>query len=100
MSDIGKVVNRRIGELDVVCRELTVGRLRALVTAASEMDVVHDFLFEDLRLCDLPTFTNLTLAQVDALPPSAVRVVIDGCREANADFFEMLARVKSLRAAS
>ena len=94
MSDIGKVVNKRIGELEVVCRELSVGRLRALLAAAPEMDVVRDFLFEDVRLGDLPVLTNLSIEQVEELPPSALSLVIAGCREANPDFFGMLARLK------
>jgi hypothetical protein len=94
MSDIGKVVNKRIGDLEVVCRELTVARLRALLAAAPEMDVVRGFLFEDMRLDDLPAMTNLTPEQIEALPPSALSVVIAGCREANPDFFGMLARLK------
>lgn len=100
MSDIGKVVNKRLGELEVVCRELNVARLRALLAAAPEIDVVHDFLFEDMRLTDLPLLTNLTMEQVNELPPSALRVVIEGCREANPDFFEMLARLKRQQAIS
>ena len=100
MSDIGKVVNKRIGELEVVCRELSVGRLRALLAAAPEMDVVRDFLFEDVRLGDLPVLTNLSIEQVEELPPSALSLVIAGCREANPDFFGMLARLKRPQATS
>lgn len=94
MSEIGKIVNKRIGDLEVVCRELTVGRLRALLAAQPEMDVVRDLLFEDVRLGDLPVLTNLTIDQIEDLPPSALRLVVAGCREANPDFFAMLARLK------
>lgn len=100
MSDIGKVVNKRIGELEVVCRELTVGRLRSLLSTVVEVDVVDGCLFEEVRLVDLPTLTNLTKEQIDGLPPSALRTVIEGCREANPDFFEMLARLKRQQAIS
>jgi hypothetical protein len=100
MSDIGKVVNKRIGNLDVVCRELTVGRLRGLLEGKPAMDLVRDFLFEDVRLGDLPAMTNLTTEQIEELPPSALSLVIAGCREANPDFFEMLARLKRPQATS
>lgn len=100
MNDIGKVVNKRIGELEVVCRELTVGRLRALLAAQPEFDVVRDMLFEDVRLGDLLVLTNLTIEQIEDLPPSALSIVVAGCREANPDFFGMLARLKRPQATS
>ena len=100
MNDIGKVVNKRIGELEVVCRELSVGRLRALLAAQPEFDVVRDMLFEDVRLGDLLVLTNLTIEQIEDLPPSALSIVVAGCREANPDFFGMLARLKRQQATS
>lgn len=100
MSQMGKVVVRRIGELEVVCREMTVGQLRGLIASELAGEVVGDFLFEDVRLADLQHMTNLTAEQVDALRPSQLREVVEACREANPDFFGMLARLAAARKAS
>lgn len=99
MSDLGKVVVKRIGALDVVCRELTVGQLRGMLLADIEGDLVSDYLFEEARLVDLQVFTNLTREQLESLPPSELRGVVDACKEANPDFFGMLARVARARPA-
>lgn len=100
MSELGKVIVKRIGDLDVVCRELTVGQLRGMLQADIEGDLVSDYLFEEARLADLQLFTNLTREQLESLPPSELRVVVDACKEANPDFFAMLGRVARARQAS
>lgn len=92
MSDMGKVVVKRIGELDVVCRELTVGQLRGMAQAVIDGDLVDAYLFADLRLSDLPQMCNLSRDQIDGMRPSDLRVVVEACKEANPDFFAMLAR--------
>lgn len=96
MSDIGKVVVKRIGEHEVVCRELTVGQLRGLIAMDTAGELVGDFLFAEVRLPDLTRMTNLTTDQIEALTPSELRLIVDACKEANPDFFAMLARLASL----
>ncbi|MVW75394.1 hypothetical protein [Pseudomonas xionganensis] len=100
MSEMGAVVVRRIGELDVVCRELTVGQLRGLIGSAGDGEVVGDFLFEQVRLADLPRMTNLTAEQIAELRPSQLQSVVEACQEANPDFFKMLARLDAAGRAS
>lgn len=97
MSDMGKVVVKRIGDLDVICRELTVGQLRGMMQAVPDGDLVADFLFSEARLNDLEKFCNLTREQIDGMRPSDLRVVVEACKEANPDFFAMLARVAEAR---
>lgn len=93
MSEMGKAVVKRVGDLDVVCRELTVGQLRGLLASDSVGEVVDDFLFRDMRLSDITVMTSLTADQVTDLHPSQLRDVVDGCREANPDFFGMVGRL-------
>lgn len=100
MSEMGKVIVRRIGELEVVCREMTVGQLRGLLASELAGEVIGDFLFETVRLDDLQHMTNLTAEQVAELRPSQLREVVEACREANPDFFGMLARLAAARKAS
>lgn len=100
MSEMGKVVVKRIGDLDVICRELTVGQLRGMVQAEIDGDLVADFLFQDVRLADLQQLCNLSREQLEGLRPSELRLVVEACKEANPDFFEMLARVAAVRKAS
>lgn len=99
MTDMGKTVVKRIGDLDVVCRELTVGQLRGLLQTATEGDLVADFLFEEARLADLTVLSNLTREQLETLPPSEIRKVVAACAEANPDFFAMMARMARPRPA-
>jgi hypothetical protein len=100
MSEMGKVVVRKVGALEVVCREMTVGQLRGLIASDLSGEVVGDFLFEEVRLADLQHMTNLTTEQVAELRPSQLREVVEACREANPDFFAMLARLAAARKAS
>lgn len=100
MSDLGKVVVRRIREMDVVCRELTVGQLRGMFSSQPTGDVVADFLFEDLRLSDIRLMSSLTDEQLLELHPTELREVVAACREANPDFFGMLARLAAARRTS
>lgn len=100
MSDMGKVVVKKIGGIDVICRELTVGQLRGLMSTKLEGDLVADFLFEDVRISDLEQLTNLSRQQLESFPPSELRQVVAACKEANPDFFAMLARVAEARKAS
>ena len=93
MSNAGKTVV--VGEKgrEVICRELTVGEIRALMAAQPSGDLVDYALSEDLRLTDLQTFTNLTPDRIEDLTQSELAEVVRGCKEANTLFFAMMARV-------
>lgn len=93
MSDLGKTVVKKVGGREVVCRELTVSKVRMLLEQPAAPDLIGEVLFEDLRLIDLPIWTNLSGAEVDEMLPSQIAEVVSGCREANPHFFEMLARL-------
>ncbi len=95
MSDMGKAVPRKLGTVDVVCRELSVSAIRQLLGDSSAQDITSAGLFEDLRLGDLPLFTNLTQSQIDEALPSQLEPVIEGCKEANPHFFGMLVRLEA-----
>lgn len=100
MSNIGKSVIKKVGEREVICRELTVSQVRGLVMSTGDADLISDYLFEEIRLRDLPTFTNLTAEEVDAMYPSDLVAVVQGCQEANPHFFGLLAREAKARASS
>lgn len=93
MSGMGKTVTRKLGDKEVICRELPVGAVRQLLAKAAPGDIISAALFEDIPLDDLPTLTNLTKEDVDAALPSELAAVVDGCKEANPHFFAMLARL-------
>jgi|SRR5690554_36843 len=93
MSGLGKTVIRKIGDKEVICRELTVGQIRQLLASAAPSDLTGAALFEDLALGDLPTMTTLTEDDVANALPSELESIIEGCKEANPHFFAMLARL-------
>ena len=97
MHELGKTVIKKVAGREVICRELSVAQVRNLLEAPSIADVVSEALFESIRLVDLPTWTNLQTSDVDDLLPSQVAVIVEGCREANPHFFEMLARLTPAR---
>lgn len=98
MEGLGRIANRRVGGIEVVCRELTVGQLRGVIASDISTDILGSLLFEDVRLSNLEAMTNLTAEQIEGLEPSLLREVISGCKEANPDFFAMLARAASPQA--
>lgn len=100
MSNIGKTVIKKISDREVICRELTVSQVRGLVMTAGAADLISDFLFEEIRLRDLPVFTSLTEHEIEEMYPSDIAVVIQGCKEANPHFFELLAREAKTRVSS
>lgn len=93
MSGMGKTVVRKLGEKEVVCRELSVAQVRELLARASPIDLVAAALFEEIALDDLPVLTTLTIEEVEAARPSELESIIEGCKEANPHFFAMLARL-------
>lgn len=93
MSDLGSTILVMVGEKEVICRELTVAGLRQLLARKGAVEIISEALFPDLRLGDLPALTNLTTEDIDAMRPSELAKVVEGCKKANPDFFAMLARL-------
>jgi len=100
MSQLGKSVLIKVGKREVICRELTVAGVRQLIQGQPTADLVNEVLFEDVRLADLEVLTDLTMADVDGMLPSDLRTIVDACKEANPDFFAMLARLYKQRPAA
>lgn len=93
MSTAGKSLIKKVGEREVVCREMTVAVVRKLVGQPFRQDLVTDSLLDSVRLHDLELMTNLTLADMEDMHPSELEQVIAGCKEANPTFFGLLARI-------
>lgn len=94
MSDLGSTRLVQVAGREVICRELSVAGVRQLIASAGTGDLVSEALFPELRLSDLPALTNLTPEDIDAMRPSDLAKVLQGCKEANPDFFAMLARLR------
>lgn len=94
MSELGSTTLVKVGDKEVICRELTVAGVRQLLGSQGTGDIVSEALFPDIRLSDLPALTNLTTADIDAMRPSDLAQVVEGCKKANPDFFAMLARLR------
>ncbi|WP_165677466.1 hypothetical protein [Metapseudomonas otitidis] len=92
MSNIGKAVIKKVADREVVCRELTVSQVRGLMQTIGSGDLISDGLFKELRLGDLTVFTSLKAEEIEEMFPSDLAVVVQGCKEANPDFFGLLAR--------
>lgn len=95
MSEIGKSVIKSVSGKKIVCSELTVAQARKLLQSQGG-DLVDELLLEDIRLIDLPLFTELTADEIDQMLPSDLELVVAGCKEANPTFFRMLAKLASL----
>ena len=93
---------------DVVVKELTPAILRSVLlssalnkppttdedAARSQIDA---WLLEDCRLSDLVAFTDLSLEQVEALPPSQLKIIKQKVKDINPDFFGALERMAKAR---
>lgn len=84
---------------DVLCRELTVAEIRALLEHPPA-DQVDALLLPGISLTELAAMTDLTLQDMAALPPSQLEKVLADCREVNPFFFGMQARLEKLLAAA
>lgn len=97
MSSIGKsAIVVLEGGRKIVCSELTVAQARQFMLSPGT-GVVDDLLFDDVRLSDLPLFTGLADDEISEMVPSELTLIVEGCREANPDFFRMLAKAASIR---
>ena len=87
----------QLPDLVVTVRELTVGEIRAWMkhTADGGYDPVDDTLLQEVSLADLYGMTDLKAGQAENLTPSQLRLVFDGCREVNPDFFGLRDRIES-----
>lgn len=85
----------QVAGLKVVVRELTVAEIRAWLDGKVDEtpDLVDSFLSEEIALSDLPVMSDLTREAIDGLTPSEIDDVIAACREVNARFFAMRARL-------
>ena len=87
----------QLPDLMVTVRELTVGEIRAWMkrTADGGYDPVDDTLLQEVSLADLYAMTDLPAGQAENLTPSQLRLVFEGCREVNPDFFGLRDRIES-----
>lgn len=85
-------LNRR-----VVARELDVSEIRAHLARVGnpdELDAVGVLLFDGIAFDDLTAMSDVTADDLNRLAPSEIRQIIEACREVNADFFGMRARLQ------
>lgn len=93
---------------EIVVRELTPALLRKLLLNTSLLGVpsteeesariqIDAWLFEECRLSDLVQFTNLSIDEIEALPPSQLKVIKKRVKELNPDFFGALERMAKAR---
>lgn len=91
----------KLGDRTVTVKELTVAEVRAWLKdaeAAPEQDPVAALLIEGMSFADIARMCDLGVEQMSEREPSAVQTLAQACREMNAVFFAMLARVKQAAA--
>jgi hypothetical protein len=98
MNTVHKTI--KVAGITVTIRELTVAEIRAALKmeetegyGSDDTDAVDMFLLEDISLPDIRHMTDLTVEQMTGMKPSEIRIAADVCREVNADFFSLRARV-------
>ena len=90
---MGKSKVIKVGDREVICRELTVSAVRQLLSAQSSGDAVTEALFPDVRLDDFKLMSSLSAEDIESMFPSDLAKVLEGCREVNRDFFGLLGRL-------
>ncbi|MDH1055307.1 hypothetical protein [Aquipseudomonas alcaligenes] len=98
MSDAAGKAIVSLGGKDYIVRELSVAQLRSMMDSRAEYELLRHELFADLYLTDLPSFVNADLADIEALLPSQIEVLIAKVKEMNPHFFQLLARLKGMAA--
>lgn len=104
MSDLAGKGVATVGGRDIVVSELTPAQMRQVILAnpwpgdgADEAAMaryqVDVWLFEECRLTDLAIFTGLSLTELEAIPPSGLRKILEKAKELNPDFFSALERM-------
>jgi hypothetical protein len=99
MSRLTKDVQVDVLGRRVTARELDVSEIRAHLAgagAAAEVDAVGVLLFDGISFADLTAMSDVTLDELGRLAPSEIKDIIAACREVNADFFAMMARLAKL----
>lgn len=90
---------------DVVVYELTPAQMRQILMNTSwpgaEADAealaryqIDQMLFEECSLTDLALFSRLPVAELEDLPPSQLKKLLEKAKELNPDFFNALARLE------
>ena len=92
-----KVVTREVvvdEDLTVTVKELTVAEIRAWLSEVKpeseepQFDLITDLLsFDGIGMDELYKFTNLTKAQIEELPLSAMQKISSVIKEVNSVFF-------------
>lgn len=86
--------------IKVTIRELTVADVRdwlkSIETPSPKVDAVDKLLIEGEDLSDLLRMTNLTSDDINLMTPSGLRRLYASCKEVNADFFGLRARLEEL----
>jgi voltage-gated potassium channel Kch len=93
MNQLGTTHLVKVGDKEIICRELTVAGARALFSSERSGDMVTDALFKELRLTDIELMTSLSASEIDQMLPSQLAEVVEGCKKANPDFFGFLDRL-------
>lgn len=89
-----------IDGMEVIVRELTVAGVRNLMQPDGNESMLDATFFDEVSLSGLKAFTSLTDEQISNAYPSALKVVIDACKEMNPDFFTWMARVSGSQKAT
>jgi hypothetical protein len=85
----------------VMVKELTVSDIRAWLKDIETVgdggtELVDTLLFDDVALSDIVRMTDLAADDIVVLAPSELRIIIDACREVNADFFALRGRLAEI----
>ena len=98
MNTVHKIIE--VAGISITVQELTVSEIRNALKmeetggdGSDDTDAVDMFLLEDISLPDIRHMTDLTVEQMASMKPSEIRKAADACREVNADFFSLRARV-------
>lgn len=109
MSDLAARAVATIGAgetaRDVVVYELTPAQMRQMLMKSSYPGEgataeamaryqIDQMLFEECSITDLSLFSRLPVAELEELPPSQLKKLLEKAKELNPDFFSALARLE------
>lgn len=60
---------------------------------------IDQVLLDEVSLSDLALFVRLSVSEVEALPPSAIKKLVAKAKELNPDFFAALVKLATLQSA-
>lgn len=91
VTKVTKVV--KVGDTEVIVRELTVSDVRAWLVSNTntkeKVDIVDNMLFDDISLEDVKLMSNITDDVIEGLAVSQLRQVVEVCKELNSYFFKL-----------